>query len=406
MRQKSGIKLRTILIGMIMFISILPAIILKAHEANEVTYLDEHGIEKICNNYTLVNSTQGDAVWGITGQTTWYAVIGSVSITGQVTLYGDVHLILCDGASLTVIYSGSAGMCYGKTGDTVVEAHLSVYGQSNGKNTGKLKISAGGHGIVVGNFKGPVSGSVTINGGAIDVTASTRGAGILGYSGVTINGGTVKASAAGDAAIRADNGDIIINGGSVDASAVDSFSKGIFADTVRSKVIITGGDVTASGQRGIQAGTVMIKGGVVTADGLQYGIETVPHENYPDNRVAIEDGNVTCTGGQNAINGPITHFIVGRGWANAEGTQGEEDIPVCLNARKLQFLKANFIPYAVITNLPTAGGITYGQTLASSTLAGGSANVEGNFKWKDSTFVPAVSDSQKTEYDVIFTPTG
>jgi hypothetical protein len=93
MRQKSGIKLGTILIGIIMFISILLAIILTAYAANEVTYLDEYGVEKTCDNYTLVNSTQGDAVWGITGQTTWYAVIGSVSITGQVTLYGDVHLI-------------------------------------------------------------------------------------------------------------------------------------------------------------------------------------------------------------------------------------------------------------------------------------------------------------------------
>ena len=58
-----------------------------------------------------------------------------------------------------------------------------------------------------------------------------------------------------------------------------------------------------------------------------------------------------------------------------------------------------------ITTAPTAGEITYGQTLANSTLAGGEASVAGGFAWKDSTIAPAVSDSQKTEYDVVFTPT-
>jgi hypothetical protein len=58
-----------------------------------------------------------------------------------------------------------------------------------------------------------------------------------------------------------------------------------------------------------------------------------------------------------------------------------------------------------ITENPTAGEITYGQTLANSTLTGGEASVAGGFAWKDSTIAPAVSDSQKTEYDVVFTPT-
>ena len=58
-----------------------------------------------------------------------------------------------------------------------------------------------------------------------------------------------------------------------------------------------------------------------------------------------------------------------------------------------------------ITTAPAAGEITYGQTLADSTLTGGEASVEGSFAWKDSTVAPAVSDSQTTEYDVVFTPT-
>ena len=58
-----------------------------------------------------------------------------------------------------------------------------------------------------------------------------------------------------------------------------------------------------------------------------------------------------------------------------------------------------------ITTTPTAGEITYGQKLADSLLTDGEASVAGGFTWKDDTVAPAVADSQKTEYDVVFTPT-
>ena len=54
----------------------------------------------------------------------------------------------------------------------------------------------------------------------------------------------------------------------------------------------------------------------------------------------------------------------------------------------------------IITTAPTAG-----DTLDDSTLTGGTANVAGSFAWKDSTIAPTVSDSQTTEYDVVFTST-
>jgi hypothetical protein len=50
---------------------------------------------------------------------------------------------------------------------------------------------------------------------------------------------------------------------------------------------------------------------------------------------------------------------------------------------------------------PTAGGLTYGQTLASSTLTGGAASVGGTFSWTTSTTSPAVGT---TTYPAIFTP--
>ena len=66
----------------------------------------------------------------------------------------------------------------------------------------------------------------------------------------------------------------------------------------------------------------------------------------------------------------------------------------------------------VIAEKPTASVLTYGQTLSDSTLTGGKATyktadgteVAGTFAWKNSSIKPTVADSQKTEYDVTFTP--
>ena len=63
-----------------------------------------------------------------------------------------------------------------------------------------------------------------------------------------------------------------------------------------------------------------------------------------------------------------------------------------------------------IETIPTASAITYGQKLADSTLTGGVAKlgdttVAGTFAWKNTETKPAVSDSNATEYDVVFTPT-
>ena len=59
---------------------------------------------------------------------------------------------------------------------------------------------------------------------------------------------------------------------------------------------------------------------------------------------------------------------------------------------------------AAVTALPTASSITAGQPLSASTLTGGEADTAGSFRWKDETLRPGAADSEKTEYEVIFTP--
>ncbi len=62
-----------------------------------------------------------------------------------------------------------------------------------------------------------------------------------------------------------------------------------------------------------------------------------------------------------------------------------------------------------ISTVPTASAITWGQTLKDSALSGGAAkngdtDIEGTFTWKNPAMAPAVSDSETTEYAVVFTP--
>ncbi|MDY3767053.1 MAG: YDG domain-containing protein [Lachnospiraceae bacterium] len=51
---------------------------------------------------------------------------------------------------------------------------------------------------------------------------------------------------------------------------------------------------------------------------------------------------------------------------------------------------------------PTAGEITYGQSLADSVLS--SEDTFGSFSWQDDSIIPAVADSGITEYTVVYTP--
>ena len=68
-------------------------------------------------------------------------------------------------------------------------------------------------------------------------------------------------------------------------------------------------------------------------------------------------------------------------------------------------------PY--IKTAPTATAITYGEALSASTLKNAAVwysesdqkEVEGTFTWKEAATKPTVADSDKTKYDVVFTPT-
>ena len=95
------------------------------------------------------------------------------------------------------------------------------------------------------------------------------------------------------------------------------------------------------------------------------------------------------------------------------GSDRVTDVKVKDSGSKLEF-KATFPATAakdtpVITTLPTAGSINYGEMLYKSSLSGGEAKVgstvvPGSFKWKEELLKPEVKDSNATEYEVVFKP--
>ena len=402
MKQRSK-KLWSVLLSLALLLSLLPAAVLTASAQivlNSVSYLDWDGekmVEKTCETYTVVKNSGSGATWS----GGWYVVNSDVTITGTVTATGNVYLILCDTASLTV--SGGAG-------NAINIANLTIYAQSVGDNAGALDATSinvdaiGTDQITINGGKitasvtetaaksGIAANSLTINGGTVTVPNEQSLYGIYGGStGVIMNGGTVDVKGAhhgiyaqhcpvtinggtltatgGEKSINAKR-DVTINGGEVSAYAIGNDGDGIFSD---GSVTITGGTVTAKRttetpkSSGICATLdITISGGIVESSGFEHGL-------YAGNgAVTIEGGEVYATGsdagifaykngaeitgGTIIVTGGATHgafysdgqkntlvknAIPGIGWNNAED---RATIPVSDTGRVLDFKKVQFLP--------------------------------------------------------------
>ena len=276
-----------------------------------ISYIDENGAEQTCIDYIVL--TGEASTIGVDNETKWYVVSSDISFDHQITIFGDVRLILSDGKTMTVTATAEneSGIKMNAKSD------LTIYGQSG--DTGSLEVTSNSNSIEARNITvngGTVTAtstngygihssfSVTINGGTVNATGTT---GIYSGSSFTINGGTVTATG-DDYGIRASH--FTIKGGIITATG-DS-SDGIYSSH---NVTINGGTVTATSTNGngIHNGSdnVTINGGSVTATGANCGIYSF------SSNVKIYGGNVTATAtGINSygINAEKGHIELG--WTN------------------------------------------------------------------------------------------
>ncbi len=235
----------------------------------KVSYIDptKEQTEQTCDSATVV--TADDTTWGDDGNNGWYVVNSNVTISTRVTVTGDVHLILADGASLDAAQGVNVG-----AGNS-----LTIYGQSDGTGELYANYNNGSHGMLqnasagIGSNEYEGCGTITINGGRIfacgGVQGISAGAGIgcgwnpstyRGTESITINGGCVTAKGA-----SADYGGGAGIGGAGNSGSISS-------------VTITGGVIVAeggsNGAAGIGGGghdgkldSISITGGWIQATG-------------------------------------------------------------------------------------------------------------------------------------------
>ena len=154
-------------------------------ETVETYYVDADGTR---HDVTATVLTGGESSLGSDGTTTWYVVNSNISHTGTVTLGGDVNIILCDGKTMTVTYTGSGPDNIAIYGESMA---LHIYGQSLG--TGALTARGGTRGIHISGY-GSLLG---IHGGVVTTSANYSGIGILivgdgNTDGIIIDGGQVR----------------------------------------------------------------------------------------------------------------------------------------------------------------------------------------------------------------------
>ncbi len=237
--------------------------------ADPVSYIDENGEPQSRASYLPLSSELAEVTW----TDGWYVVDEDVTFAGRITVSGTVHLILCDGYTLTAskgisVTENNTLNIYGQslqtgalTTGTPNEYYAGIGGYREGsqtRHTGDIVINGGTVTATGGRYAAGIGGglsgyygSIVINGGTVNAYGGQGSAGIGGgYTGmpdsITINGGTVTATGGNDTpAIGSGRynttrgGSIAINGGHVTANGNGSDSIGIGKPTVSATAVVT-----------------------------------------------------------------------------------------------------------------------------------------------------------------------
>ncbi len=239
---------------------------------------------------------------------------------GTASYDADVNTLALSGINLTsggIKYLGSEKLTIDLSNDNAVS------GSDNGiySMIGDIEITGGGNLTAEGSSYG-----IHANNWDDVQQSTTQGAG-----NIVIKSGTVTATGGQYSGIRAEYS-VRIEGGAVNATGNgDFYGSGIVTDG---------------------AGGVTITGGSVTAEGTgsdSYGILAY------DRDVAIQGGEVTATGKTQGIYGSVKNAILGTGWTNTAGTEGESAIAISADGQTLSYLKVQFPqPSATVKTPPKA----------------------------------------------------
>lgn len=288
--------------------------------AESVKYIDADGQEKTQDGVTIINNNTS-TTFGTTNATTWYVMTGEINYTSTVSLIGDVHIILADGADIKI--DGADGI--------TTNGNLTIYGQSRG--TGSLTIDADGDGSTSGHGIFVKNGEISINGGILTITADRYG--ITTYdNNITINGGIITVTATGENGIDA-TGNITINGGNVTANGEHY---GIIAE---GSVTLNGGIVTANdtgnstpragicAKEGASASTIYLGGAIINASSYSGTVTVKSGVTYINKDLTNID--VSTIGGITIL--PTTCFGI------ASGNNGSKEKPYTITSpEELQLL--------------------------------------------------------------------
>jgi len=276
-------------------------------------YMDEHGaLKTTATSVTVISgSAAGAALSG-----GWYIVLDpGVIRTSGLTISGDVHLILADGASLHVTGNDTPGNNLNPGISIGNASSLTIYGQSH--MTGELTVT-GGYGSA--GIDGGSSGSsyLTIDSGIVNATGGSPylscGGGGIGMDGSTIcvNGGAVTArgtdncAGIGSGHTNGAGAYVTVNGGAVTArGGLNGAGIGSCYSGDYRTISVNGGLVNATGGSGGAgigsgakgySGTVYISGGIVNATGGSTGAGIGGGYNTEGGAVYISGGSVKAAG--------------------------------------------------------------------------------------------------------------
>ena len=201
-----------------------------AYAANEFNLASWDGTKVVFTKYSTMSATavaNSDAAVTWSG---WYTVSGNVTINGDVTLGATTHLILQDGATLTI---------NGKLDCNTNGKNLYIYGQKKGD--GKLNVTNNsGDAIHSG-----IGYRIDIHGGEITAVSTNSRAIVTGI--LNVYSGKLTATSDGGNGIQFSSSFDVYGGEVEGTSNATSASHGITDGGYGKTLTVYGGKVTATG---------------------------------------------------------------------------------------------------------------------------------------------------------------